>query len=99
MELTKVNLPRYIHSFFELVKLQKIEIYNELGLCLRNHGDSSFKIQSERNIKFVDIIDFILLVFKNRTLLEQIKNAAYLLRDIRYPQTVKYDSEYACCEL
>ncbi|MDW0115064.1 hypothetical protein QT711_18030 [Sporosarcina saromensis] len=58
-----MHLPTFIHSFFELIKLQKIEIYNEFslqhehGLYLRNHLDSSFKIQFERNIKFFGITE------------------------------------------
>ncbi|RUS50439.1 hypothetical protein QI30_19185, partial [Kurthia sp. 3B1D] len=56
-----MHLDKHIKDFFHLVKIQQIEIYNEfslqheLGVYLRNHLDSTFKIQFERNIRFFGI--------------------------------------------
>lgn len=86
-----MNLPSYIHSFFELVKLQKIEIYNEfslqheLGLYLRNHLDSSFKIQFERNIKFFNITENLIKKELDIVIYNPTTNERYAI-ELKYPK-------------
>ncbi len=93
-----LNLKQYISDFFEYVKSEKVELYNEfslqheLGIYLRNHLPRDYKVQFERNVSSFLIEDKTVKKEIDIVIFTEDKTKRYAI-ELKYPRNGQYPEQ------